>query len=411
MNFLSSIRDYRRFITFRDTLARASAVAGLSSSEGLFLQSRERVTGAKLHLHGRDYVNFSSYDYLAASQHPTVVEAATRALQAQGLGAGASRVVAGQTVEHQRLDTMLADLLDCDDCITFNAGFLALSTTVGFLAQPRDLILHDGYMHMSSLEGIQTSGATAKSFRHNDVEHLRELLATTPCEGTRFVLVEGVYSMDGDICPLDRIAELKDEFAFELIVDEAHSLGVLGHTGRGIGEHFDIPRDTVTLWMGTLSKAFGSCGGYAAGNAQLIEYLRHRCPGFVYSAGMPPAIAAGAAAAISLMMREPQRVKKLQQLSRFALGCARGLELDSGHAQGTAVLPIILGADETAFFASTHLFDNGFYVHPLGWPAAPRNAARLRFFLTAHHEQEDIENALRLVSLLTKEVAPAAELA
>jgi 8-amino-7-oxononanoate synthase len=172
-----------------------------------------------------------------------------------------------------------------------------------------------------------------------------------------------------------------------------------------------IPRDVVTLWMGTLSKAFGSCGGYAAGNAQLIEYLRHRCPGFVYSAGIPPAIAAGATAAISLMTREPQRVKKLQQLSQLALSCARDLELHSGHAQGTAVLPIILGADENAFFASTNHFENGFYVHPLGWPAAPKNEARLRFFLTAHHEHEDILNALRLVSLLTKGAAPTVEFA
>jgi 8-amino-7-oxononanoate synthase len=406
MTFLASNRDYRRFLAFRDALSNASAVAGLTSSEGLFFRSRDAVSGPEVTLEGRNYINFSSYDYLGASQHPSVIAAATRCLQVQGLGAGASRVVAGQTVEHRRLDQALADLLGCEDSITFNAGFLALSTTVGFLAQSKDLILHDAYMHMSSLEGIQTSGATAKAFRHNDVEHLRTLLANMPCEGTRFVLVEGIYSMDGDICPLDRIIELKKELAFELIVDEAHSLGVLGRTGRGIGEHFDIPRDAVTLWMGTLSKALGSCGGYAAGNAELIEYLRHRCPGFVYSAGMPPAIAAGACAAIELMVSEPQRVSQLQALASYALKVAGDLGLDTGHAQGTAVLPIILGADEAAFFASTTLFEQGYYVHPLGWPAAPKGAARLRFFLTAHHRETHIEGALR--TLATPVLAEAA---
>jgi 8-amino-7-oxononanoate synthase len=402
-SFLNTIRDYRRFTAFRDALANASAAAGVPSSEGLFFWSREEVFGANVRLQGTPYLNFSSYDYLGAAQHPSVIEAATHALARQGAGAGASRVVAGQTVEHERLDRALALLLGCQDCLTFNAGFLALSSTVGFLAQPRDLILHDGYMHKSSLEGIQTSGATARAFRHNDVTHLRELLATTPCAGTTFVLVEGVYSMDGDVCPLDQIVELKKEFAFELIVDEAHSLGVLGRTGRGIAEHFNLPRDSVTLWMGTMSKALGACGGYAAGDAQLIEYLRHRCPGFVYSAGMPPSVAASATAAIELMQYEPDRVQRLQQLSRYAFDRATDLGLNVGHAQGTAILPVILGADESAFFASTNLFSQGIYVHPLGFPAAPRNAARLRFFLTAHHQKVEIERALELVAEVAKE--------
>jgi 8-amino-7-oxononanoate synthase len=375
-----------------------SAHMHLPHSEGTYFLTRTRNSGASIDVAGRELLNFSSYDYLGLSQHPEVLAAAHAALDRYGASASASRIASGQTQAHVQLDARLAEFLGTPAAMTFNSGYGTNATTIGHLFDVRDLILHDAYMHQSALEGIALSGAHRMSFPHNDVAALAQLLRS---EGGNYrrvvVLVEGAYSMDGDVCSLRAVAELKREHRFVLMVDEAHSLGTVGRTGRGIAEHAGVARSEVDIWMGTLSKTLASCGGYIAGDADLINYLRYTCPGFIFSAGLAPVSAAAADAALAVLMREPERARQLQAQVQTAQGIARGLGLHIGTADVAPILPVILGDRDATLYTAFALYQRGICVHPMVYPTVAKGQGRLRFFLTLQHTEVQLRSCLQMV--------------
>jgi 8-amino-7-oxononanoate synthase len=381
---------------------RACAAERKLSGAGTFFISRDRSDGAYIEVDRHRLINFSSYDYLGLTQHPAVLAASHAALDRFGSSSSASRIVAGQTAVHDALDERLARFLGCEAAITFNSGFATNASTIGFLFDQHDLVIHDNLMHQSGLEGIRLSGAQRLSFRHNDVPALEAILQREAGKYRKvLVLVEGAYSMDGDVCPLAEIVALKERHGFYLMVDEAHSLGTLGATGRGIGEHAGVKREDVDLWMGTLSKSLASCGGYIAGGGELIDYLRSNCPAYVFSAAMPPVGAAAAEAALGVLEHEPQRVQQLQSRVREAQAIAFALRLNIG--QEAPILPVMLGDRELALAASFALYHRGVCAHPLIYPAVPKGLARLRFFITALHSAQEIRQALEAVASVVRE--------
>ncbi len=245
---------------------------------------------------------------------------------------------------HRDLEQALAAFLGTPAAIVFVSGHATNVTTIGHLLGPDDLILHDILAHNSIVQGAMLSGATHRAFAHNDWQALDALLSEVRHRYRRVLIaIEGVYSMDGDFPELPRFVELRKKHKTLLLVDEAHSLGTMGATGRGIGEHWGVTRTDVDLWMGTLSKSLASCGGYIAGSTELVEYLKYTAPGFVYSVGLSPPNAAAALAALTVLRREPQRVARLRELATLFLKLARERGLDTGSAAGTPVVPVIVG--------------------------------------------------------------------
>ncbi len=282
-----------------------------------------------------------------------------------------------------------------DASIVMVGGHATNETTIGHLVGNGDLIVHDSLSHNSIVQGAILSGARRRPFPHNDWQALESILAEVRASYRRIlVVVEGVYSMDGDFPDLPRFIEVKKRYKSWLMVDEAHSMGTMGKTGRGISEHFGInPRD-VDIWMGTLSKSFGSCGGYIAGPSALIEYLRYTAPGFVFSVGLPPPSAAASLASLKVLREHPERVATLQQRSQLFLIEAKKRGLNTGDSGQTAVIPIITGNSRHALLLSRKLFEKGINVQPILYPAVEESAARLRFFINSTHSEEQIRYAV-----------------
>jgi 7-keto-8-aminopelargonate synthetase-like enzyme len=263
---------------------------------------------------------------------------------------------------------------------------------------PVDLILHDALAHNSIIQGAILSGARRRAFPHNDWQTLDKLLTELRPTYRRVVIaIEGVYSMDGDIADVPRFVEVKKRHKAFLYVDEAHSAGVLGATGRGCSEHFGLDPHEVDFWMGTLSKAFGSCGGYIAGSQVLTDYLKYTAPGFVYAAGMTPANAAAALASLKLLEAEPERVARLHANSELFLNLARQRGLDTGMSEGSPVVPVIVGSSVDCLRLSQALFERGINVQPILHPAVEEKATRLRFFITSDHSEKQLRDTVAAV--------------
>jgi 8-amino-7-oxononanoate synthase len=349
---------------------------------------------------GRAAIPFSIYNYLGMSGDPVVSQAAKESIDRYGTSVSASRLVAGDRPLHRELEKKIADLIGTEDSLVFVSGHATNVTTIGHLFGKHDLIVHDALIHNSVLQGCQLSQATYLSFPHNDWQSLDLILRKSrPRFRRALVVIEGVYSMDGDIPELPEFIEVKKRHNALLMVDEAHSIGVLGKKGRGIVEHFGINPASVELWMGTLSKSFASCGGYIAGSRALIEYLKYTAPGFVYSVGMSPPNAAAALAAIRLLGQEPQRVTRLHELSGLFLRLAREKGLNTGAVSSDSpVIPVIVGDSLKALSLSQALFRQGIDVLPMVYPAVPDNSARLRFFVNCTHTPEQIRFTLDAVA-------------
>ncbi|MGQ9575474.1 MAG: aminotransferase class I/II-fold pyridoxal phosphate-dependent enzyme [Thermoguttaceae bacterium] len=340
---------------------------------------------------GREVINFSSYNYVGMSGDPVVVEAAQKAAAKYGCSVSASRLVSGEKDLHRQLERALADFLSVEDVVVFVGGHATNETVIGHLFGPGDLILHDSLSHNSILQGSILSGARRRSFPHNDWEAADRILQECRHEYRRvLIVIEGVYSMDGDIPDLPRFIDLKRRHKALLMIDEAHSIGAIGATGRGIGEHFGVDRRDVEIWMGTLSKTFGSCGGFIGGSRQLVEYLKYTAPGFVFSVGLSPPATAAALAACRLLQAEPHRVARLQERARLFLNLAKSHGLNTGHSKDSPVVPVILGNSMRCLELSKALFRRGINVQPILYPAVEESAARLRFFITSTHTEEQI---------------------
>ncbi|GAT82585.1 hypothetical protein STXM2123_3286 [Streptomyces sp. F-3] len=352
---------------------------------------------------GRSYLSFGSYNYLGLSGHPAVNEAVHRAVDRYGSSVSASRVLSGERDLTVRLERALAGFLGVEDCLTLVSGHATNVTAIGHLVGAGDLVLHDTLAHDSILQGCALSGAARRPFPHNDFDRLEHLLRLNRSRFRRvLIVVEGAYSMDGDLVDLPAAIELKRRYGALLMVDEAHSIGTVGERGRGVGEFFGVDRSDVDVWMGTLSKAFAGCGGYLAGSARMVRWLRHTLPGFVYSVGLTPANAAAALAATELIDAEPHRVRTLRRNAELFLGLATSAGLATGTSAHTPIVPCILGDSARTLHVADRLFDRGIIADPIFHPAVEEGLARLRFFVTSEHREEDIRRA---VSVLAEEVA------
>jgi 8-amino-7-oxononanoate synthase len=344
-------------------------------------------------------VNYSSYNYLGLAGHPDVNAAAKAAIDRYGTSASASRLVSGERPIHRELERELAELHGVDGCVVFVSGHATNVSTIGQLFGPKDLILHDALIHNSVLLGIQLSGARRMPFAHNDWEALDQLLSQSRLQYERvLIVVEGIYSMDGDFPDLPRFVAIKNRQRAFLMVDEAHSLGVLGNNGTGIQEHFGLRGSDVDIWMGTLSKTLASCGGYVAGETALVEHLKCAAPGFVYSVGMPPPAAAASLAALRLMRAEPRRARTLRQRGRQFLNHARSRGIDTGLSAGLSVIPAITHSSLKAVRLSEALYKRGINVQPIVYPAVQERTARLRFFVSSEHSEEQIRSAVEALA-------------
>ncbi|MFZ3494858.1 type I polyketide synthase [Streptomyces sp. 5.8] len=394
---------------------RIGMLAGLGLANPYFLVHEGGMTDTTV-IDGRELISFSSYNYLGMATDPTVKAAAKEAVERYGTSVSASRLLSGSRPLHLELETELAGLLGCESALTLANGHATNVTVIGHLVGPGDLVLHDSLAHDSILQGCKLSGATRRPFPHNDAAALDAVLGQVRDQYRRvLVVIEGVYSMDGDIADLPALVEVKRRHGALLMIDEAHSTGTIGATGRGIGEYHGIERAAVDLWSGTLSKALASCGGYVAGSRAVVEYLRYTVPGFVYSAGMTPADTAAALAALRLLRTEPQRVTRLAANAALFVRLARAAGIDVGDSHDTPVVPCIVGDSLKTLKLAEALFQQGISVNPILYPAVPEEMARLRFFITCDHTPDQIRQAvtalereLRQLEADTATSAPAA---
>lgn len=360
-----------------------------------FFKLHEGTAGSTTNIGGKMYVNYASYNYLGLSGHPAVINAAKDAIDRYGTSVSASRLVSGERPIHRQLEQALARAYGVDDAITFVSGHATNVTTIGYLFGAKDLILHDEFIHNSALQGIQLSGARRLSFPHNDWQALDRILTEQRRHFERVLIVlEGIYSMDGDFPELPRFVEVKRRHCAFLMIDEAHSFGVMGKNGLGIREHFGLSGNDVDIWMGTLSKSLAGCGGYVAGESALVEHLKFLAPGFLYSVGMPPPVAASSLAALQCMQNEPERVSQLVGRGQQFLEEAKAAGINIGNSAGLAVVPAIIGSSLSTARVSAAMFERGINVQPILYPAVPEKSARLRFFISCLHTPEQIHETV-----------------
>jgi 8-amino-7-oxononanoate synthase len=348
---------------------------------------------------GENFVSFANYDYLGLSQHPVVKAAAVAALESFGIGALASRLVGGERTSHHDLEAALAEFLGVEAALTLVSGYLTNVTTIAHILGSRDALLIDELSHNSIVSGAKATVAETIVFRHNDLHHLDFLLRE---QRDRFrnvlVVVEGLYSMDGDVSDLERLVEIKERHNAWLLIDEAHSIGVLGDEGRGLCEHSGVDPQRIDLVIGTLSKTLASCGGFIGGRAPVIEWLRYTLPGFVYSVGLSPVISAAAEAALHLMQQEDWRIARLRLNGELFLSLAQDAGLDTGPAVGRGVVPVLFRDSLETLAASQQLLQNGYYVPPIIQIGVPKDRPRLRFFLSAQHSEAEIRGVVEALA-------------
>jgi 8-amino-7-oxononanoate synthase len=380
-------------------LAERFTLLGVAGIDNPYFLVNDGITRDTSVINGTETINFSSYNYLGMSGHPAVEQAVVEAVRQWGSSCSASRLLSGEKPVHRDLELELTQFLGTEDAIALVSGHATNVTVIGHLLGDGDLVIHDSLAHDSIMQGCALSGATRRPFPHNDPAALDEMLSRIRGHYRRvLIIIEGIYSQDGDIADLPSFIEVKRKHGALLMIDEAHSIGVLGKTGAGIGEHFDVDRADVELWSGTMSKALAGCGGYVAGGRQLVEFLKYTTPGFVYSVGMPPPTAAASLAAIRTIRREPQHLRQLETLSRLFLNLARDAGLDTGDSEDTPIIPIIVGNSVTALKLSDALLQRRINVNPILYPAVPEDKTRLRFFVTSCHSEEQIRYTVKAVA-------------
>jgi len=362
-----------------------------SGQEVPFFQPRDGVSHSVVRRNGKSLVSFSGYNYLGLNGHPAVTAAAKNAIDKYGTSASASRIVAGQIELHGELERKIANFLGTEDALIFISGYLTNVSVISHLLARPDAAVYDSGAHNSIITGARLSGAKTFTYPNGDWDALDALLAKERSGFRRGMIVaEGVYSMDGQILDLKRAVETKKRHNMLLMVDEAHSLGIVGKTGRGVCEAAGMPVDSIDVYMGTLSKTLASGGGYIAGDRGLIEYLRFLCPGLIFSVGLSPADTAAAIAALDILEREPHRPRRLRERARFFRQTARENGLTVGGDEESPVASLIVGDDKLAMLLSQNLLERGIEVQPIVRPAVSATTARLRFFLTANHTEEQI---------------------
>ena len=352
--------------------------------------------GSRVLVRGREMGMYASYSYLGLIGHPRINEAAKRAIDQYGTGTHGVRTLAGSLPVHVELEETIARFKNTEAAIVYSSGYVTNLSTIASLVGRGDYIISDKYNHASIVDGCLLSGAKLLRFQHNDMDALERQLASVPDGGTKLVVADAVFSMDGDIIDLPTTVELCKKYDAWLMIDEAHSIGVLGETGRGIEEHFGMD-GVIDIKMGTLSKTIPSVGGYIAGKKELIDYLRHASRAYIFSAALPPAQAAAAAEAFRVILDEPWRVKKLTANAKQFISGLKAAGFDTLHTQ-TAIVPVLCKTDEMAFAMTREAHERGVFVLPVVSPAVPPGLSRLRATVTAAHEPEEIDKTIETLA-------------
>jgi 8-amino-7-oxononanoate synthase len=374
-------------------------IGSMMGIESPFFKCIEEADGNHTTIDNQSRLNFAWCDYLGLNQHPALAAAMKEAIDRFGPCTSASRMVAGETPLHKELETEIAEFLGVEEALLFVSGHAANVSTIGTIMSEDDLIVHDEFVHNSAIVGMRLSRATTISFKHTDYRQLQEILQRERAKYRNVLIItEGLYSTEGDVTDLTPVVELKERYGAWLMVDDAHGLGVLGETGRGIAEHCGFDARKVDIWMGTLSKTLASSGGYIAGSSELIHILKHNAPGFVYSVGLLPAMTAGALAALRVIKSEPERVQRLRRNSELFLELAQQRGLNTGVAEGYGMMPVIIGDIIKTVKLWHCVFARGINPSLMVYPAVPLKAGRLRFFLTSEHSDAEIREALDITA-------------
>jgi glycine C-acetyltransferase len=357
---------------------------------------------------GKRVINLASNNYLGLCDHPKLREAAIDATQKYGVGSGAVRTIAGTMKIHLELEEKIAAFKGVEACVVFQSGFTANAGTVSSILGKEDFILSDELNHASIIDGARLSRAKVKVFRHKDVAHCEELLKEIQNEpGRKLVITDGVFSMDGDIGPVDKLCDVADKYGAIMMVDDAHASGVLGRNGRGSVDHFHCTQ-RVDVQVGTLSKAIGALGGYVCGSRDLIDYLYHRARPFLFSTSHPPSVAATCIAAFDLLESEPERIERLWSNTRYFKEqlAAAGFDIGgrSTPTSETPITPIIIGDGKKTMEFSRALFEAGLMATGIAFPTVPEGKARVRTIMTSEHTREQIDQALETLTTVAKDM-------
>ncbi|MGC2615735.1 MAG: glycine C-acetyltransferase [Terracidiphilus sp.] len=394
--------------TTRPQLAYLTAVLDELRAKGTHFKLRvlDDQQAPVCHYDGREVINLASNNYLGLANHPKLIEASLKATKELGVGSGAVRTIAGTMRIHMELEEKIARFKNVEACVVFQSGFAANAGTVSAILGKEDFILSDELNHASIIDGARLSRAKIKVFRHKDVDHCEELLKEIANEpGHKLVITDGVFSMDGDIGPVNKLAALAEKYGAIMMVDDAHASGVLGRDGRGSIDHFGM-HGRVDVQVGTLSKAIGALGGYVCGSKDLIDSLYHRARPFLFSTSHPPSVAASCIAAFDILETEPERIDRLWKNTKYFQGELKRVGFNIGGvntpATETPITPVIVGEGRAAMDFSRALFDEGVMGTGIAFPTVPEGKARIRLILTSEHTREQLDRALETLERVAK---------
>ncbi len=373
-------------------------------SEGVFreLIPLESEQGSKVVIKGKEVIQLSSNNYLGLTDHPKMKQAALNAVEKYGVGTGSVRTIAGTLSMHEEFERKLAEFKHTEASLVFQSGFTTNQGVLSSILTKEDVVISDELNHASIIDGIRLTKAARKIYNHVDVEDLERALKESSDYRVRLVVTDGVFSMDGNIAPLPEIVELCEKYDAILMVDDAHSSGVLGRNGRGSVDHFDL-NGRVHIQVGTLSKAIGVLGGYVASTQALREYLIHKGRPFLFSTSHPPAVTAACSAAIDVLLEEPELIDKLWDNAKFLKDGLQKLGFDTGKSE-TPITPVIVGDAALAHKLSDKLFDYGVFAQGIGFPTVAKGSARVRTIVTAQHSKEELQDALDAFEKAGKEL-------
>ena len=355
----------------------------------------ELMGGSRVLVKGREMGMYASYGYLGLLGHPRINQAAKDAVDKYGTGTHGVRSLAGTLTIHTELEETISEFRGAEDAITFSSGYVTNLTVISTLMGRHDYVISDKLNHASIMDGCTMSGANFIRFRHNDMDDLENCLQQIPAEAAKLVIADSVFSMDGDVIDLPEIVKVCQKYGAWLMIDEAHSIGVLGETGRGIEEHFGL-EGVIDIKMGTLSKTIPSIGGYVAGKKDLIQFIRHASRAYIFSAAIPPAQTAAASEGFKIILDEPWRIEKLKENTTQFIEGLKGRGFDTLFTE-TAIVPVICGTDELAFAMTREAQARDVFVLPVVSPGVPEGLSRLRATVTAAHETKDIEYAMNVI--------------
>lgn len=353
-----------------------------------------------VNMEGKRTIMLGSNNYLGLTNHPKVIEAGVEAIKKYGSGCSGSRFLNGTLDLHLKLEREIADFLHKEEAVTFSTGFQSNLGVISAIVGRNDYIICDKENHASIYDGCKLSYGKMLRYNHNDMADLESKLKFAPKESGVLIITDGVFSMSGDICNLPKIVELAKKYGARIMVDDAHGLGVIGKTGRGTGEYFGL-EDEIDLIMGTFSKSLASLGGYVAGKKEVIEYIKHTSRPYIFSASITPASVNTALTALNILKSEPERVKRLNDISDYMRKCLkeRGVSIIESR---TPIIPIYTYDDEKTFLACKMLLENGVYVNPVVSPATPVGKSLLRTSYTANHTKEIIDEAVEKIVKVLK---------